>query len=175
MPRRYVCCPIAPLATVHNIVFWRKTGKGDSKARKSLYASSARGACPAAVSRARCPRNDTMCAGRSTMAASFFFRGRRKASTSTPVIVPWRAVIALMMSREDRWRVSVSGSEIARRFGSPMLSRIAAQKAAETANQADLAAVARLKASRTAGPSPAARSAGARKSGLARNAPPGGC
>jgi hypothetical protein len=108
------------------------------------------------------------------MAASFFFRGRRKESTSAPVIVPWRAVIALMMSRGDRWRVSVSGSEIARRFDSHMLSRIAAQKAAETANQADLAAVARLKASRTAGPSPAARSAGAGKSGLARNGPPGG-
>jgi hypothetical protein len=55
-----------------------------------------------------------------------------------------------------------------------MLSRIAAQKAAETASQADLASVARLKASRTAGPSPAARSAGAGKSGLARNGPPGG-
>ncbi len=61
------------------------------------------------------------------------------------------------------------GSEIARRFDSPMLSRIAAQKAAETANQAALAVVARLKASRTAGPSPGARSAGAGKSGLARN------
>ena len=68
----------------------------------------------------------------------------------------------------------MSGSEIARRFDSPMLSRIAAQKAAETANQAALAAVARLKASRTAGPSPGARSAGAGKSGLARNRPPGG-
>ncbi len=55
-----------------------------------------------------------------------------------------------------------------------MLSRIAAQKAAEHASQDDLAAVARLKASRTEGPSPAARSAGAGKSGLARNAPPGG-
>ncbi len=70
--------------------------------------------------------------------------------------------------------MSVSGSEIARRFDSPMLSRIAAQKAAETVNQAALVAVARLKASRTAGPSPAARSAGAGKSGLARNTPPGG-
>ncbi len=69
----------------------------------------------------------------------------------------------------------MSGSEIARRFDSPMLSKIAAQKAAETAkNQAALAAVARLKASRTAGPSPATRSAGAGKSGLARNCPPGG-
>jgi hypothetical protein len=68
----------------------------------------------------------------------------------------------------------VSGSEIARRFDSPMLSRIAAQKAAETANQADLASVARLKASRTAGPSPAARAAEAGKSGLACNGPPGG-
>jgi hypothetical protein len=68
----------------------------------------------------------------------------------------------------------VAGSEIPRRFDSPMLSRIAAQKAAETVNQADLAAVARLKASRTAGPSPAARSTGAGKSGLARNGPPGG-
>ncbi len=56
-----------------------------------------------------------------------------------------------------------------------MLSRVAAQKAAETANQADLVAVARLKASRTAGPSPAARSAGAGKFGLARNGPLGGC
>jgi hypothetical protein len=55
-----------------------------------------------------------------------------------------------------------------------MLSRIAAQTAAEHASQDDLASVARLKASRTAGPSPAARSAGARKSGLARNGPPGG-
>ncbi len=68
----------------------------------------------------------------------------------------------------------MSGSEIARRFDSPMLSRITAQKAAETANQAALAAVARLKASRTAGPSPVARSAGAGKSGLARNCHPGG-
>jgi hypothetical protein len=55
-----------------------------------------------------------------------------------------------------------------------MLSRIAAQKAAETASQADLASVARLMASRTAGPSPAARAAGAGKSDLARNGPPGG-
>jgi hypothetical protein len=68
----------------------------------------------------------------------------------------------------------VSGSEIARRFDSPMLSRIAAQKAAEHASQDALASVARLKASRTAGSSPAARSAGAGKSGLARNGPPGG-
>jgi hypothetical protein len=79
-----------------------------------------------------------------------------------------------MMSRGDRWRVSVSGSETARRSDSPMLSRIAAQKAAEHASQDDLASVARLKASRTAGPSPAARSAGAGKSGLAHNAL-GGC
>jgi hypothetical protein len=55
-----------------------------------------------------------------------------------------------------------------------MLSRIAAQKAAEHASQDDLASVARLKASRTARPSPAARSAGAGKSGLARSTPPGG-
>jgi hypothetical protein len=70
--------------------------------------------------------------------------------------------------------VSVSGSEIARRFDSPMLSRIAAQKAAEHASQDDLASVARLKAPRTAGPSPTTRSAGAGKSGLARSTPPGG-
>ncbi len=51
------------------------------------------------------------------------------------------------------------------------LFRIAAQKAAATASQADLASVARLKASRTAGLSPAARSAGAGKSGLAHDGP----
>ncbi len=55
-----------------------------------------------------------------------------------------------------------------------MLSRIAAQKAAEHASQDARASVARLNASRTAGPSPAARAAGAGKSGLARNSPPGG-
>ncbi len=102
-----------------------------------------------------------------------FFRGRRRASTSAPVIVPWRAVIALMMSRGDRWRVSVPGSEIARRFDLPMLSRIAAQKAAETANQADLAAVARLKASRIAGPSPGKVSWG-QKIWSSPQRPPGG-
>jgi len=68
----------------------------------------------------------------------------------------------------------VSGSAMARRFDSPMLSRIAAQKAAEHASQDALASVARLKASRTAGPLPAAWPAGAGKSGLARNCPPGG-
>ncbi len=68
----------------------------------------------------------------------------------------------------------MSGSEIARRFDSPiMLSRIAAQKAAEHVSQDALASVARLKASLSAGPSPAARSAGTGKSGLARNGPPG--
>ncbi len=60
----------------------------------------------------------------------------------------------------------VSGSEIARRFDSPMLSRIATQKAAEHASQAALASVARLKASRAAGP--------ASVSGLTLNCPPGG-
>jgi hypothetical protein len=89
-----------------------------------------------------------------------------------PIIVPCRAVIALMMSRGDRCKVSVSGSEIARRFDSPMLSRITAQKAAEHASLADLASVARLKASRAARPAPATRSAGTGKSGLAPNSPP---
>jgi hypothetical protein len=88
-----------------------------------------------------------MCVGRSASDESFFFRGRHRASTSAPVIVPWRAVIALMMSDGGKCKVSVSGSEIARRFNSPMLSRIVAQKAAEHAGQADLASVARLKAS----------------------------
>jgi hypothetical protein len=78
------------------------------------------------------------------------------------------------MSRRDRCRVSVSGSEIARLFDSPMLSRIAAQKAAEHASQVALASVGRLKVSRAAGSAPAARSAGTGKSGLARNDPLGG-
>jgi hypothetical protein len=49
-----------------------------------------------------------------------------------------------------------------------MLSSIAAQKAAEHASQADLASMARLKASRAAGPAPTARSAGTGKCGLSR-------
>ncbi len=125
------------------------------------------------VSRARCPRNVMMCAGRSASDDSFFFRDGCKAS-SAPVIFSWRAVIALMMSRGDRFKVSVSGSEIARRFDSPILSRIAAQKAAEHASQAELASVARLKASWAAGPAPVARSAGTGKFSLARNSPPRG-
>ena len=55
-----------------------------------------------------------------------------------------------------------------------MLSSIAAQKAAEHANQVDLASVARLKASRAAGPAPAARSAGTRKSSDPQLYPRGG-
>jgi hypothetical protein len=121
------------------------------------------------VSWARTPLNATMWAGRSETDESFFFRGRRRASTSAPVIAPWRTVIALMMSREDRCRVSVSGSEIDRRFDAPMLSRRAAQKETEHANHAALLSVARLKASRAAGPAPAARAAGSGKSGLALN------
>ncbi len=125
------------------------------------------------LSRARCPVNVTMCAGRSASDKIFFFRGRRKASTSAPVIVPWRAVIALMMSRGDRCRVSVSESEIARRFDSPMLSRIAAQqKAAEHPSQAALDSVARLKASRAARPGD--KISWTRKFGLVRKGPPGG-
>ncbi len=87
------------------------------------------------------PKQDDV--SRKVRAASFFFRGRRRASTFAPVIVPWRAVIALMMSRGDRWRVSVSGSAMARRFALPMLSRIAAQKIAEHASQAALESVVR--------------------------------
>ncbi len=74
----------------------------------------------------------------------------------------------------DKCMVSVSGSEIARRFDSPMLSKIAAQKAAEHGSQAALASVARLNTSRAAGPALAVRSAGTEKLGLARNGPPGG-
>ncbi len=147
----------------HNKVYWWNTGKGDREAKNSMYASSARGACPAVVSRARCSLNVTMCEGRSSSAVIFFFRGRHKESTSAPVIVPWRAAIALIMSRGNRCKVSVSGSEIARRFDSPILFRIAGQKEAEHASQVDLASVARWKASRAAGPG---------KSGLTRNAPP---
>ncbi len=66
------------------------------------------------------------------------------------------------------------GSEIARRFASPMLSRIANKKAAKHASNAALLSVARLKASRAAGLAPAARAAGSEKSGLAFNGPPGG-
>jgi hypothetical protein len=78
-----------------------------------------------------------------------------------------------MMSRGDRCRVSVSGSEIARRFDSSMFSRSATQKAAEHASQAALASVARLKASRAVGPAPVARSAGTVKSGLSVPQPGG--
>ncbi len=102
-----------------------------------------------------------------------FFRGRRRASTSAPVITPWRAVIAMMTPRGVRWRVSVSGSEIARRFASSMLLRIANKKEAAHASNAALLSVARLKASRAAGfLAPAARAAGCGKSGLALNCPP---
>ncbi len=82
------------------------------------------------------------------------------ASISAPAIVPWSAVIAMMMSREERWRVSVAGSEIARQLASPMLSRIAAQKDAEHASQAALESVARLKTSQAAGLAPAPKAAG---------------
>ncbi len=88
------------------------------------------------VSRARYPLNRTMWAGRSARKDSFFFRGRRKRSTSAPVTVPWRRVIAMMISRGVRLRMSVTGSAIARRFDSPMRSRIATAKAAEHANGA---------------------------------------
>ncbi len=77
-----------------------------------------------------------MWAGRSARDDGFFVRGRRRRSTSAPVTVLWRAVIALMMSRGVRLRVSVTGSAIVRRFDSPMLSRIATAKAAEHASQA---------------------------------------
>ncbi len=85
-----------------------------------------------------------------------------------------RTVIAMMTPRGVRWRVSVRGSEIARRFASPMLSRIANKKEAEHASNAALLSVARLKASRAAGLAPAARTAGSGMSGLALNGPPGG-
>ncbi len=133
-----------------------------------------RGACPAVASRARFPLNVTICAARSEIVDSFLFRGRRKASTSPPVIVPWRSVIALMMPRRDMCRVFVLGSERARRFDSPIPSRMAAQKAAEHASQVALDSVARLKASRAAALAFAARRAGFGKSGLTLNGPPGG-
>ena len=57
--------------------------------------------------------------------------------------------------------MSVAGSAIARRFDSPILSRIAAPKDAELASQAALDSVARLKASRAAGPAAAPKAAGA--------------
>jgi hypothetical protein len=82
--------------------------------------------------------------------------------------------MAMMMSLGERWRVSVSGSAMAMRFASPMLSRIAAQKDAEHASHAALESVARLKTSRAAGFAPAPKAAGARNSGLSRNTPPGG-
>ncbi len=93
------------------------------------------------VSRARCLLNVTMCTGSSEIAESFFFRGRRKASTSASVIASWRTVLALVISRGFRCRVCVSGSEIARRFDSSMFSRVATQKAAGHASQAALASV----------------------------------
>ncbi len=86
---------------------------------------------------------------RRSIDSSFFFKeGGRKASTSAPFISPWRTVVALMMSRGDRVGVSVSGSEIAWRFDSPMISRIATQKVAKQSNQSALASVTRLNASR---------------------------
>ena len=66
---------------------------------------------------------------------------------------------------------------MARRFASPMLSRIAAQKDAEHASQAAMEeeSVARLKTSRAAGLAPAPKAAGAGKSGLIDpQLPPGG-
>ena len=85
-----------------------------------------------------------------------------------------RRVIAVMISRGVRLRVSVTGSAIARRFDSPMLSRIATAKAAEHTSQAALESVARLKTSRAAGPALACRSAGIGKSGRALNYFPAG-
>ncbi len=61
------------------------------------------------------------------------------------------------------------GSEIARRFASPMLSRIANKKEASHASNAALLSVVRLKASWAAGLAPVARAAGSGKSGLALN------
>ncbi len=55
---------------------------------------------------------------------------------------------------------------MARRFASPMLSRIAAQKDADHASQAALKSVAHLKTSRVAGLVPAPKAAGAGNSGL---------
>jgi hypothetical protein len=64
---------------------------------------------------------------------------------------------------------------MARRFASPMLSMIAAQKDAEHASQAALESVARLKkTSWAAGLEPAPKAAGAGNSDLSRNTPPGG-
>jgi hypothetical protein len=68
----------------------------------------------------------------------------------------------------------MSGSEIARRFDSPMLFRIVVQKAAEYVSQVALEFVARLKTSREAGPALVARSTVTGKFGLARNGPSGG-
>jgi hypothetical protein len=68
----------------------------------------------------------------------------------------------------------VRGSEIARRFASPMLSRIANKKEAEHASNAVLLSLARLKVSRAAGLAPVARAAGSGKFGLALNGYPGG-
>jgi hypothetical protein len=64
---------------------WWKTGNGESDARNILNASSTRGACLVVASRARVPLNETMCAGSSEIDDSFLYRGRRKASTSSPV------------------------------------------------------------------------------------------
>jgi hypothetical protein len=61
-----------------------------------------------------------------------------------------------------------------RRFASPMLSRIAAQKDTEHASQAALEFVARLKTSWAAGLALAPKAAGAGNFGLSRNNPPGG-
>ena len=68
----------------------------------------------------------------------------------------------------------MTGSAIARRFDSPMLSRIATAKAAEHASQAALESVERLKTSRAVGPALACRSAGIGKSRRALNCCPGG-
>ncbi len=70
--------------------------------------------------------------------------------------------------------MSVLGSAIARRFASPMLSKIAAQKDAEHASQAALESVERLKTSRAARLALAPKAAGAGNSGLSRNTPPAG-
>jgi hypothetical protein len=86
-------------------------GQGEESARNNLNASSVIGVYPAMVSWARTPLNATMWAGAKVGDVREFLLQRQTQGvypgTSAPVIAPWRTVVALMMSRGDRCRVSV--------------------------------------------------------------------
>ncbi len=149
--------------------------KAERVVRIKRNASSSRGAWPAVACRARTPLKATMWEGRSDTAGSIFFRGKRRAFYLCVRHCPVEDSHRNDDVSRDRCRVSVRGSEIARRLASPMLSRIAKQKDAEDASYAALLFVARLKACVTGSRvSAGGKDSGLRKSGLPRNAPPGG-